>query len=276
MSGLKKGRISKKEDQFIQDNLETMSAAEIAENLNRNPVSIEEYIKKKFNIGATSEEVAEYDLRDRPFYLELRLQFDQDELELFNYHWKRLIGQFNNDVFPTEEMQIVDVIRLSLLMNRCLKTNKDNMRAVERIEREIEREFDLGEDKDLDTILNLERQVGALRASQEALNKDYRDLQSKKSSMLREMKGTREQRVKRLEDSKESFGSWVAALMQNPERLKAYGLQMEKLRLSMEKEKRRLSQFHKYEDGMVDQPFLNHESVFEDESEADDGLQDPV
>jgi hypothetical protein len=36
---------------------------------------------------------------------------------------------------------------------------------------------------------------------------------------------------------------------------------MEKMRLAMLKERDRLSAYHKYEDGMVDQPFLNHETV---------------
>jgi len=105
--------------------------------------------------------------------------------------------------------------------------------------------------------------MAALRASQESLNRDYRELQSKKASMLREMKGTREQRIKRLEDSKQSFTSWIASLMQDPETLKRYGIEMEKMRLAMVKEKERLSAFHKYEDGQVDQPFLTPNTVIE-------------
>jgi hypothetical protein len=109
--------------------------------------------------------------------------------------------------------------------------------------------------------MNLERQAAALRASQESLNRDYRELQSKKASMLREMKGTREQRIKRLEDSKQSFVAWVAMLIQDPETLKKYGIEMEKMKLAMQKESERLSAFHKYEDGGVDQPFLTPDTV---------------
>ena len=117
--------------------------------------------------------------------------------------------------------------------------------------------------RDQDYILNLERQLASLRASQEALNRDYRELQTKKAAILREMKGTREQRIKRLEDSKQSFTAWVAHLMQDPETLKRYGIEMEKMRLAMMKEKERLSEFHKYEDGQIDQPFLTPDTVVE-------------
>ena len=47
----------------------------------------------------------------------------------------------------------------------------------------------------------------------------------------------------------------------NPEITKEYGAMMEKMRMSMEKEKERLSKFHKYTDEMVDQPFLTPDTV---------------
>ena len=81
--------------------------------------------------------------------------------------------------------------------------------------------------------------------------------------MLKEMKGTREQRIKRLEDSKQSFTSWVASLMQDPALMKQYGIEMEKMRMAMKKEGERLSGLHQYEDGTVDQPFLTPDTVIE-------------
>jgi hypothetical protein len=82
--------------------------------------------------------------------------------------------------------------------------------------------------------------------------------------MLKELKGTREQRIKRLEDSKETFASWIQALVQHPDMREELGVEMEKMRLSMEKERVRLAEYHKYEDGLVDQPFLTPDSVLDD------------
>jgi hypothetical protein len=39
------------------------------------------------------------------------------------------------------------------------------------------------------------------------------------------------------------------------------GIEMEKMRLAMDKERERLSQTHKYEDNTSDQPFLTPETV---------------
>ena len=259
---MKRGRLSNDEARYITDNAKDISVEEIAANLERDPTTIENFIKKNLKIGLSEFEQAAYDLEDRPYWIELRQQFSQEELELFKYHWGRIISQFKDDVFPTEELQVVDVIKLELLMNRGLKQNKSNIDQITAFEELVRTERATDPDQqDRDYILNLERQIASLRAAQESLNRDYRDLQTKKSAMLKEMKGTREQRIKRLEDSKQSFVGWVTHLMQNPNLTQQYGLEMEKMRLAMEKEKGRLSNFHQYEDGQVDQPFLTPDTV---------------
>jgi hypothetical protein len=259
---MKRGRISKDEKRIIARLVDSMTVEDIANKLDRAVDSVEDFIKREMKIGLTSEQEAAYSLQDRPYWKELEAQFTEEELELFKYHWSKIISQFKDDVFPTEEIQVVDVIKLEILMNRCLKGNKENIEQINTYDAMIRDERAQDKDQqDIDYILNLERQVASLRASQESLNKDYRELQAKKSSMLREMKGTREQRIKRLEESKQSFTSWVAQLMLNPQLAKDYGIQMEKMRLSMENEKERLSQLHKYEDGTIDQPFLTPDTV---------------
>ncbi|NDB59325.1 hypothetical protein EB001_12880 [bacterium] len=259
---MKKGRISKDEERFISSSIDNLTVYDIAKKLDRDVESVDNFIKRKLKKGLSLEEEVAYELEDRPYWKELESQFTQEELELFKYHWSRIIAQFKDDVFPTEELQVVDVIKLEILMNRCLKSNKDNISEMNIIEKLIKDERALDKDqRDQDYIMSMERQMAALRASQESLNRDYRELQSKKASMLREMKGTREQRIKRLEDSKQSFTSWVASLMQDPETMKRYGIEMEKMRMAMKKEEERLSAFHKYEDGGIDQPFLTPETI---------------
>ena len=261
---MRKGRFTKKEIKYIRENMGSVSTQALAEELDRDPASIDDYIKREFRVGLTSEEVAAYELEKRPYWSELKDQFSEQELDLFKYHWARVISQFKDDVIPTEEIQVVDLIKLELLMNRCLKVNKSNMDQINAFQKLISDERALDPDQqDVDTIINLERQVASLRAAQESLNRDYRDLQTKKNSMLKEMKATREQRVKRYEDSKHSFTGWIIHLINNPELTKSYGIEMEKMRLAMKKEGERLGQFHQYEDGQVDQPFLTPDTVKE-------------
>ena len=268
---MKKGRISKQEESFIKENIDA-GYVDIAVQLDRNPNNVLEFIKRKVAKGdmpapawldsASPEEQAEYDLTFRPYWNELKQQFTDEELELFKYHWARIISQFKDDVIPTEELQVVDLIKLELLMNRALKGNKDNLEQISALEALITAERQRDPDQmDTEQLFNMERQVASLKASQESLNKDYRELQTKKNTMLKDMKATREQRVKRFEDSKTSFPGWLAYLVSNPEVAQSYGKEMEKMRLAMNKEADRLSKFHEYTDGMVDQPFLTPDTV---------------
>ena len=268
---MKKGRISKEEEKFIRENL-NLGFESLATELDRDPESVLGFIKKKVAKGdfytpdwmeePDSEEQAQFDLTFRPYWNELRQQFTEDELKLFQYHWARIISQFKDDVIPTEELQVVDLIKLELLMNRSLKNIKENIEQISSFEGLIQQLRAVDADQqDRDEIFNLERQVASLKASQESLNKDYRELQAKKNSMLKEMKATREQRVKRLEDSKQTFTSWLAYLVSNPDVARGYGVEMEKMRLAMDKQKERLSAYHKYQDDLVDQPFLTPETV---------------
>jgi hypothetical protein len=261
---MKKGRFSKEEITFIEENI-NFGFEKIATKLDRDPESVFGFIKKKVAKGQFERpiwmeepvglEKAEYDLIFRPYWTELQQQFSDDELKLFQYHWARIISQFKDDVMPTEELQIVDLIKLELLMNRDLKYNKESIEQISALESLIliERQRD-ADQIDRDDLFNMERQVASLKASTESLNKN---------SMLKEMKATREQRVKRLEDSKQNFTSWMAYLVGNPEVAMKYGEEMEKMRLAMEKEKERLSEYHKFSDHMVDQPFLTPETVKE-------------
>jgi len=268
---MKKGRISKEEEKFIRENI-NIGCDQLATELDRASDSVLGFIQKKVAKGDLpmpnwlggnkDEERAYYDLARRPYWSELEQQFTEGELKLFQYHWARIISQFKDDVIPTEELQVVDLIKLELLMNRSLKYNKENIEQISALEVLIgvERQRDVDQ-MDSDAVFSMERQVASLRASQESLNKDYRELQTKKNSMLKEMKATREQRVKRLEDSKQNFTSWMAYLIGNPEVTRAYGMEMEKMKLAMEKEKERLSEYHKYTDELVDQPFLTPDTT---------------
>lgn len=271
MDSMKRGRISKTEESYIKKNLEA-GHEKIASELNRDPESVLDFIRRKIVKGELEnpswmtdenpEKQAEYELTIKPYWLELQKQFTEGELQLFKYHWARVISQFRDDVTPTEEMQVVDLIKLELLMNRSLEGNKTNIEQISLFEQMLGLERNKDKDlQDMDLIFNMERQVASYKASQESLNKDYRELQTKKNSMLKEMKATREQRVKRLEDSKNNFISWLTHLATNPQQTREYGLAMEKMRLSMEKEREKLSQYHKYTDEMVDQPFLTPDTV---------------
>lgn len=261
---MKKGRFTVAEIKFITDNAHNATAEEIAKKLDRDPISVRIFLKTKLRMGSSMEEEMAFTLEDRPYWSELELQFSEGELELFKYHWARIITQFKDNVIPTEELQVVDLIKLELLMNRCLKVNKSGADQIVRMEeiinsqRRMEKEL-----QDTEELYNLERQVASLRASQESLNRDYRELQTKKNGMLKDMRATRESRIKVIEESNQTFIGWISHLLKNPGIVKEYGREMEKFRLAADNERKRLSTNHLYQDNIVDKPLLNCDTVME-------------
>lgn len=263
---MKKGRFSTEDMQFIEANAEVLSPEEIASQLDRDPESIRVWIKK--NVGFSPKQKKEAavanELKSKPYYRELSNQFSPEELEMFEFHFKKMWSQFKDDVFHTEEMQIIDTIKLEILMNRILKSQRENQDEISIAETLVREEKARDKDqRDMDLIVNLERQVAVLRASTETLSKDYKDLQARKATMLKDLKGTREQRVKAIEDSKLTFASLVKKIATDPQFRNKIGIDMEKMRLAMENEKERLSEYSQYDDGQVDQPFLTPDTVKE-------------
>ena len=263
---MKKGRFSTEEMSFIEAQAEVLSPESIAEKLDRDPGSSRDWIGKNIGFSAKQKKEAAVanELKEKPYYRELSNQFSVEELELFEFHFKKMWSQFRDDVVHTEEMQIIDTIKLEILMNRILKSQRGNQQEVAVAESLVREEKTRDKDqRDMDLIINLERQVAVLRASQETLSKDYKDLQARKATMLKDLKGTREQRVKAIEDSKLTFASLVKQIATDPAYRTEIGIEMEKMRLAMEKEKERLSDYMEYNDGQVDQPFLTPETTKE-------------
>jgi hypothetical protein len=261
---MKKGRFSTTEMEFIEANAEVLSPESIAQTLDRDPDSIREWISKKigFSVKQKKEAAVANELKTKPYYRELNQQFSADELEMFEFHFKKMWSQFKDDVFHTEEMQIIDTIKLEILMNRILKSQQETTEQIKTYERLVQEEKAADRDqRDVDYIMNLERQVAVLRASQETLSKDYKDLQTRKATMLKDLKGTREQRIKAIEDSKQTFASFVTQIATDEHFRLKIGKDMEKMRLAMENEKERLSEYHSYLDGAVDRPFLTPDTA---------------
>tara|TARA_R110000796_G_scaffold130360_1_gene245985 strand:+ start:733 stop:1533 length:801 start_codon:yes stop_codon:yes gene_type:complete len=261
---MKKGRLSKDDMAFIEANAEVLSPEDIASELDRDPKSIRDWIGEKIGFSAKQKKEAAVanELKAKPYYRELIHQFSSEELEMFEFHFKKMWSQFKDDVFHTEEMQIIDTIKLEILMNRILRSQQESQGQISTYEGLVREEKAVDRDqRDMEYIIQLERQVAVLRASMETLSKDYKDLQGRKATMLKDLKGTREQRIKQIEESKQTFASLVKQIATDELFRSQIGIDMEKMRLAMEKEKERLSEYHNYEDGAVDQPFLTPETL---------------
>lgn len=278
----RRGPWSGEEKKFIEDNHKLMSSEEIAEQLGRNADVISKYIEDNF--GAVS--LANYDIKKSIVWRDIKAQFDDKEQELFIYHWNRMINQFQNDVYATEQMQIVDAIKFDLLMNRCLAMQKENLDSKQRLGeelREISRKLEdiPNEDPTRAELIQEKRDInmllGSLDASIGPLNKDFREYSKKKEDALKSLKSTREQRYEKIRESKQQFGPWLAELIDNVELRTDLGIRMEKMRIASDKvEFERLTELHKYEDGVEDFPFYTPEVALREKEKQDKEIQEEL
>lgn len=266
------GRYDRQEMQFIEDNVYHLNYREIAERLNRAPEGVKNYIETKLHLKTSLKDSHKpvtkseyvYELENDELWLTLQAQFSVKELQTFRYHWNQFFTQFGGDVLPTEKLQIIDTIKLELLMAANLEERKTGLEEIADLREKIAQEEEKGDGKNHSLLMDYKKNLTFYQAAQTTLLRDYKDLQDRKAKMFQALKGTRQQRIERIENSKENFTTWMTEIIDNPQRRKELGEHMEKMRLSMIDEQMRLAAYHKYEDGNVDQPLLTPDTVKDD------------
>lgn len=268
-----KGRMSASDHKTIAELSDKLTYTEIAQQLGRNPETIRKYIEKNFGkklVAGGRGSDPTYDIKKSIIWRELETEFSEDELKLFLYHWQRIINQFKDDVFPTEEIQVVDTIKIEILQSRILKHQRDCAKEIEKLQEEINKEEALGEGvKNESRITALMQMQAAHRSAQVNLSKEYSEFQNRKGGMLKEMKATRSERIKNIENSKQSLIGWISEIMRNQSLRKELGLRMEKFRISVDLEKIKMMEQHRYIDGTDDCPLLSEDTwKYQEEKET--------
>lgn len=259
------GPWSKEDKAFIQKQAGHMPPDEIAAKIKKNPDTVKRYMTKNglMKYYGSKESVATESLsriEDSQHWPILVSQFTYEELESFKYHWKNMIKQFKDDVFHTEEIQIIDVITLQILMERNLTKNQTVANKILEIEKEIIRLKKITP-IDFAAIGNLEKELAGWYASVDALSKEHLAFLKEKNALFTKLKATRETRIKDVESNKTTLTGWFKELLMNPQKRTDLGIMMEKMRLATQVEYERLSEYHKFADGEVDQMILNAETV---------------
>ena len=263
----KRGQLSLDEEKFISDNVQTLSVSEIASQLNRSEAPIKRYIEEQ-RLFIPSEEKNDYEylkqrLHAKNFWKEIERQFDEEsgELKYFEDVWINLIKQFREDVLPAEELQIKQFITIDILINRSMKERKRHISETEKLQKLVDAEYEKPEDqRDIPRLSNLETQLSFSRNSIASYTNEYTKLLNEQQKISKDLKATREQRIKRIEDGKSSWVGLIRMLEDEDIREKE-GRELEIISLATAKAKEKLYEYHNYADSSVDSPIMNAESV---------------
>jgi hypothetical protein len=264
----KRGQLSLAEQKHIRDHFKTSTIEEIAEYLNRSTAPIARFIEDHHLLA--EDEIIDDDtnylrhkLHKKTFWNEIERQFDSDtgELKYFEDTWINLIKQFREDVLPAEELQIKQFITIDILINRSMKERKRHIADTERIQQMVDKEYAKSEnDRDNAYLTNLETQLSFARNSITSYTNEYTKLLAEQQKISKDLKATREQRIKRIEDGKSSW-TGLLRMLEDEKIREAEGRQMEIMNMSVNKYINELEDAHQYQDKSVDLPFLTPEAV---------------
>jgi hypothetical protein len=258
----KRGQLSLEEEKFIRDNVETLSIDQIADQLNRNPAPIKRYIQENTLLipenEKSNDEFLRFKLYSKTFWSEIIRQFDADtgELQYFEDTWIGLIKQFREDVLPAEELQIKQFITIDILLNRSMKERKRHISETEKLQKLVDKEYDKSEtERDIPRLANLETQLSFARNSIANYTNEYTKLLNEQQKISKDLKATREQRIKRIEDGK---SSWVGLIrmLEDEELREKEGKELAILSMATDKARNHLEQYHSFADNTLDKPFL--------------------
>lgn len=272
----KRGQLSLEEETFITNNFPVKTIDEIALAINRSIAPIKRYINENRLLISDEEkndsEILRQKLHTKTFWKEIQRQFDEDtgELAYFEDTWIGLIKQFREDVLPAEELQIKQFITIDILINRSMKERKRHIAETDKLQKFVDKEYEKPEEqRDIPKLANLETQLSFARNSIANYTNEYTKLLNEQQKISKDLKATREQRIKRIEDGKSSWTGLIRMLEDEIIREKE-GREMEILNLATIKYRDQLEDYHTYEDKQLDRPFLTPESVMKEPRKNND------
>jgi hypothetical protein len=283
-SGKRVGAFSNEERNFILDNLdktdeyigEKLLRNEVAVSKERRKLILNKNLKPKLNDEATEEEEALTILKLKPTWESWKHTYTAPEIKMAEYQWVKLYKQFRGDMLHSEETQVFKLIDIEILIQRGMKEKKDSLEEIEKLEREIAETRKTVGKNERQQVIELQQIISSLKSARAANDKSYNDLLGRHRELMIQLKGTREQRIKQIEEGKKTFFDWIKALNDDDYRA-AESRRAELFTVAMQKEKTRLSNYHTFDDGMVDQPVLSSDTILDDnidkdlEQEAKDG-----
>ncbi len=273
----KTGRLNKRELQYIEANAGRMHPKAIAGYLNRSDALILKALttcSKGAGAAAATEHATEQDailagLHMSASFAQLKTELTPDELAFFQEEYVSYCRQFKEDLFHTERAQIIKAIKYDIYMQRNGAKQRRLLEIVGRLDRSIDAihmQYD-----DLAKLTEGERAKCLMWGKEMAeanknigeLTVEFTKLEEKQQRLMNDLKGTRQQRVTSMESAAQDFLGLIKALTQ-ADRREMEDRQSEQARGAMEKERTRLSQPHKFADGVIDTPLMTPETILAD------------
>jgi hypothetical protein len=255
--------------EFIRNNCAKLAVKEIADKLNRKEEPIAKFIQKNnlTTVNQTGGEDQRQFLRNR---LERRYYWPGtkaqlinnkhiNEVEMFINKWIDMVIQFKEDVLPTEEEQIKELILLSIQLDRVRIKEALNLQKIADLEAKLEIEYALT-NPDIAKIDRWTNELTLANASSESCGVQIKNINNDLNKLYKDLKATRDMRFSKVDSGSKTFQNLIRKIQDEKER-EQMAREIELMRMATEKKRIELYDYHKYGDGMIDRPILNSDSV---------------
>lgn len=277
----KTGAISNDERKFIIDNSGKMTSEELAEAIGKSVKIVEKEIQNHVKLPTAENNTIRWHLKKLPEWKSLKQQFSNDELNLIEEKYIKYVEQMESNLTATEESQVLNMIKIEILMDRNLIADKESLESISIYQQTSQAIIDsvngnvsLLEEDQREKLQDCQNQITSIRDGHGFRNKQHMELQTQLNNIHSKLKTSRDQRVNNILDAKMSFGAYVKSLGEIKKQQKESRF-IELNRLATEKESQRLSRAHKYADGSYDNPMLTAEILEKlDKEDEDDETQD--
>lgn len=261
-----KKQIKQTTKDFLLENQNKMSPEDLAAKAGINPDKVVKRLEVLNSLPRKNEEWI-LQLKQTSTWKQLQAEFSKEELSYFLDKYVIMMEQFKDDVFATELTQIIQMIKFEILMNRNLRDRQKNRQAIENMETlESQLMDEVGGDltqfspEQQTRFLEIQKACGMMRAGEKASTTEFNDLHKEHSSLMKLLKGTREQRMKNSIDVTTTFFDFVKSLL-NKDKQEKEARQVELFKVAAEKEYEKLTSPHTYLNGEADLPILSAASM---------------
>lgn len=276
----KSGAISNDERLFIINSAAKLTSEEIAEQIGKSVKIVEREIQNHVKLPTAENNTIRWHLRKMPEWKSLKQQFTNDELNLIEEKYVKYVEQMESNLTATEESQVLNMIKLEILMDRNLIADRQCMESLAVFEHtsaamldSVGGDYSLFDDEQLKRLQDCQNQITSIRDSHGFRNKQHMEMQTQLNNIHSKLKTSRDQRVGQILDAKKSFGAYVKELL-DVKKQEQESRWVELNSLAVKKEERRLSRAHKYADGSYDNPILTADILQQLDKEDDDETED--
>lgn len=259
--GNKKGRWTEEEKEYIRKHIGDKPLPEIALELKRPLKALIRYKNKEYG-KVTTKDIKE-GLRATPEWKQLTKQFYEDELDVFEHRYAEVVAQFADDIMATEKTQIFQLIKYEILMDRNLNDKKRTMDVLKTLQGELQTLRKKAKTQEDAAMLQamVEKERG-IEISMNSKTAEYLSLQKQHESILKNLKATRDQRIKNAETRRQTWVDVIKQLEEKEFRDKE-GAELAIMQKAIQKEAQRLGEYHQYSNDVVDKPILSWETINE-------------